>query len=211
MYKDGVPGGKGCLNSLLTFIFILSLIAFIGTAILYLLASIMIALWPVFYIILCIGLVGIPLLMDWPIEVNPGPFLDALTPVLIGTLIIFVAAFTLRFVIDWLYVLNQSRKLGQDPEENKHFIAVAKVVRKLKIVDLIVFALRIIVIVLAIIITKSIGFDSDDTMLETVGTIALILFLALPILNRIFARVQFKKINADVQAIIGRRNTIELV
>ena len=205
IYKDGAPKGKGCLNALLTTVFIVSLIAFIGTTLVYFVTMI---LWPILYIVLIIVTLGTILLSDT--EIIPTDFLESLVPVIVIALIVCAAAFVLKFIVDWLYILNQSRKLNKDPKENKNYIAIAKVVRKLKIADIFVFAVRIGIVVLAVILTLGADPENMESWMQVLMWGLLALFIVVPIFGGVYARKQFRRIDADVQTVYSSRNTIRM-
>jgi len=116
--------------------------------------------------------------------------------------------FILRFIIEWLFVLNESRSLNKNPEENKHHIAIARVVKRVKIVDIIKFLLMILVIALVVALADTTTTDPEAVTAgqKVLPAICLCVLISIPIAGKIFAKKQFKKIDDDIAAAAAKRD-----
>ena len=184
------------LGGLVNFLFVVSLIVCIVCAILFLVAAI---LWPIVWILVVLVTLGLILLREGGFSIDPTPFLEGLAPVITTSLIIAGVLFAVRFLLDYLDFGTEVLELKKNPEENKHYLKIAGVVFKLKILKLIRFIALGAIIAAMVLITQATGFDTDKTITSVLAILALIVLVALPIINRIYANRQFGKISESVE------------
>ena len=204
MFKDEAKGNRlRRLSNLLGLLFNLSLALMIVSSLLFIIALI---LEPVLMIFLTIVTLGTIWLLGGPPDF--GPFLEGILPVIKISLILSVALFVVRFVTEWLFVLAESRSLKKNPQENAPLIEISAVVKRVKIADIIVFALVILSIALMAMITNVTGVSDAEAVgggQKALPVICLIILIALPIAGRIYARAQFKKVDGAIAAVMNMR------
>lgn len=204
MFKDEGRGKRfSFFSGLLTFFFRISLLVTIVTSITLILSLLLYVLWPVLYIILVIATLGIIILSGVGINLDLTPFINKITPVITVSLCLCAALFVLRFLLEWFYILTESRSLNKNPNENAHYIAVCKAVKRIKISDIIVFAAVIISIVIMVAVINVTGVDTNNAFAEkALPAIALIIIIGFPIAGKIYKSKQLKSVNNDINALL---------
>ena len=115
---------------------------------------------------------------------------------MLGAVILFAVVYVVRFIIEWIAVLAEDRELKKQPEENRIYIDIARIVKRAKIANLIAFA----VVVAAVIAVSSFMQGTEADQDNTVAIILVASGLAMFIACKIFAAVQFKKVKPQLAA-----------
>lgn len=188
------------LRGLAKFAFAISLIVAVVCLFLIVLAF----LWPVIYILLALMTLGLILLSDWSMDI--APFVQGVIPVATTALILAGIFFALSFALDYLGHFAQVRELRKNPEENQHYLKIAGVALKVKILEAIRIVALAVIIGVAIIVAQGTGFDKDSALSTVLAVFALLVIFGLPIVYYFYTRKQFDKIDDSVQAVLAAKS-----
>jgi len=174
------------INRFLNFFSVLATIAFVIAMVAF---GLVIGTW-LFLFIITFGLVNI--------FANGGDFMNLVMLMGLIGLIAFGVIFILKFVLQWGYIMAESRDLNKNPENNQTHIKVARAIRKIKIGNLITLLIFIVLAVLIYLVYQESGVSSDNnTNLILLGAAALIAIIG----NKIFAGRQYKSVEPEVKEI----------
>ena len=202
MYKKGPRSKKfRRLGSLAQIVFILSLLVAVACFFMIVLA----VLWPAIYILLGIVTLGLVFLSGWSIDI--APFVDGILPVAITALIIAAVCFGVRFVLDYLGHAAEVITLKKDPEGNKHYLKIAGVALKIKILKAARFAALAAIIAVALFTAQSTEAGGENPLSTVLAVLALAVLIVMPIFTAFYARSQFSKIDDSVQAVLAEKQS----
>jgi len=125
-----------------------------------------------------------------------SPFLETVVLIALVSLIAFLVLHMIKFAFQWGYVLAESRSLSKNPEENKDYIAVARVVRRTKIANIItLFVFVGLVYLVYLVFGGNTKFDTDNSMwIIGVGLVVIVL-------NKIYNGRQKKSVREEIDRI----------
>ena len=112
--------------------------------------------------------------------------------------IIYVVVYLLKFIVEWLYILNESRELNKKKEENKNYIVLAGAIKKVKVMGLVTLLIAGGVLYTMSLILGSNTFEGWHVVLIGVLLLAFIV-------NKIFSTRTFLKIQPEIAAIEQER------
>ena len=113
---------------------------------------------------------------------------------MLGAIILFAVIYVVRFIIEWIAVLAESRELKKQPEENRIYLDIARIVKRAKIANLIAFAIVVAAVIAVSSIVQGTNADQDKTVAIILIASALAMFIAC----KIFAAVQFKRVKPQL-------------
>ena len=192
------PDKRARLNgfvSLLTFLFnIARILAIIASVVLV--AAII--LFPIVRIVLIVITLGLILIAG---SLSLTPFLNTFLPITIVIVSITVGIYILRYIFEWFIILNQHRRLKRNPEVNKHYLAVSRVVRRIKVADLILFGVVLICAIVGIVFAWKLKGSDAGNEAKIVPIICIAIIVICIAIEKIFSARQFSAINSDIKAI----------
>jgi hypothetical protein len=191
------------LGNLSKFLFVISLIVAIVCALLVVLA----AIWPMLFIILVIMTLG-TILLGGSVTIDSGAaFIKDVIPIASGALIAAGVLFVISFVLEYLDYIAEVRELKKNPQENEHYLKIAGVVLKIKILKLIRIVAVIAIIGIMVGVAQAVGFDSTAAGMVVLKILAAVVIVASPVVNHFYAKAQFKKIEPSVEAVLKEKET----
>ena len=173
------------MDSLLKIIYRLTFLAFIASVVGI---AVGLMIWILSYVIL----LGFTI----PLSENPGIVTVVFCFLVIPyTVIIYFVVYLLKFIIEWLFILNESRELKKKPEENKNHIVLAGAIKKTKLVGLLTLVVAgVVLFVLAEVFGSGAQLDSWHYVLFAVILVAFIV-------NKVFSTRTYLKIQPEISAI----------
>lgn len=129
-----------------------------------------------------------------------GPYFSFAAIYLLITAIIFLIVLIIKFVVEWGFILRETRELKQEPEENENYLAVASAVKKVKLMNFLMLILisGLLIAVAAILIGSGLNTGTQTNALLIVALVVIILAL---ILNKVYSYKKFSKIQDNIEEI----------
>ena len=207
MFRDRrtkISNWSGLLGFFFGLFFVLAIIAGIAF-----LAALVI--WPILFLLLVVCTLGIVLAfggMDWGVPGEFTQFMIIAIAFLAGGALVF---WVLRYLVEWLAILNETHWLKKHPEEYKHQIIIAGVVRRVRLFDSIicVFVVALLIVTIA---TAHVFLGNDSANAgfwdKAVPIISLVGIFILLGISGVHAQKQFETIHDSMKAAYQMRYNI---
>jgi len=180
-------------NTVLRVFWVLSIIALIVGIVLFAGA---LALWFVVFILLAWTPTG----REWMNGLLS--FVSKTGTAVLIVLGIFAVVWVIRFVTEWLAVLSETRELKENEQQNRPFLDIAAAVKRVKLCNLIAFAVTIGLAFAMAAIAGKLGADGNGGAVAVVfGIVAIGVLIA----KKIYAKKQFSKVRPQIAFLHNER------
>jgi hypothetical protein len=204
MDKDKVlliyPDKRRRISGWVTFMDVLFKIALVISIILTAIFMIIVVAYPLLYICLVIITLGLFLLVKDK-QPNFGKSFSGILPILSVVWALTIGLFLIKWVFEWLAIMRQTARLKKDPEANRDRIALAMVIRKSKLINLIIcFVTAAAAAAIGILLPQA-----NDTMEKVLPIVSGVVVLGALIVGKVAISKMFKKVQPSVKAIYALR------
>jgi hypothetical protein len=122
----------------------------------------------------------------------------------IWAMLAFIIIYVVKFIIEWIAILAESRELKKDTTKNAHYINISGAIKRVKIVGLLVTVIMGIVVYIGAYFIKQ-GDDVNGTL---AGVLAAVMLAAM-LFNKMYSYRQLRRVADDIDAVRSERAEIK--
>jgi hypothetical protein len=204
MEKDKVlliyPDKRKRVSGWVSFLDVLYKIALVISILLTVVFLVLVVAYPLLYICLVIITLGLFLLVKDK-QPNFGKSLSGILPIMSVVWGITIALFIIKWVFEWLAIMRQTARLKIDPAAHLDRIALAWVIRKVKLINMITCA----VIAAAAAAIGILMPHANNVTEKAVPIVCGVAVIATLVIGKVISNKLFKKVQPNIKAIYALR------